>query len=284
MNWKNKGITLCLVALIVLTGVLVYQGVHNDFPSSGITSTYGAGLVLAETPDAIETMLSDESAAELPGAALSGPEQKTTNEKEKKQTTAPAGKQQGADRPVASSPSDRRELPGDTEGRKNRPEAGKEISDTGKITGTPVPAMPTAEPATDHTAIAQPKDKEKKQASLLIQCASILSHRELWKEGIEEIIPPQGIFYEGTCELQEGDTAYDLLKRICKGNDIALDCQYTPLYGTYYIRGIGNLYEFDCGDGSGWKYSVNGKLPGEGCSSYHLENGDNVVFFYDYEI
>ena len=33
------------------------------------------------------------------------------------------------------------------------------------------------------------------------------------------------------------------------------------MYNSYYVEGIGNLYEFDCGSESGWMYKVNGWFP-----------------------
>jgi len=71
-----------------------------------------------------------------------------------------------------------------------------------------------------------------------------------------------------------------LLERITKENSIALDSEYTPLYGTYYVKGIGGLYQFDCGSESGWMYSVNGRTPNVGASNYQVSNGDAIVFYY----
>ena len=48
----------------------------------------------------------------------------------------------------------------------------------------------------------------------------------------------------------------------------------------FYIEGINNLYEFSCGELSGWMYSVNNKFPQRGCSSYTLKNGDDIVWSY----
>ena len=54
----------------------------------------------------------------------------------------------------------------------------------------------------------------------------------------------------------------------------------TPMYNSVYIEGIGNLYEFDCGERSGWMYRVNGWFPNYGCSRYQLEPGDTVEWVY----
>ena len=48
----------------------------------------------------------------------------------------------------------------------------------------------------------------------------------------------------------------------------------------HYIEGIHNLYEFDCGDLSGWMYKVNGWFPNYGCSRYQLKQGDVIEWVY----
>ena len=129
-----------------------------------------------------------------------------------------------------------------------------------------------------------PKPEKKDTFQFTIRCTRILDRRDLWRDGLEEVVPENGVFFSGKLPYKKGETVYDALKSICEKNDILLDSRYTPLYDTYYVSGIGNLYEFDCGSESGWKYSVNGKLPGVGCSKYTIHKGDTVVFFYDYEI
>ena len=102
-------------------------------------------------------------------------------------------------------------------------------------------------------------------------------------ESAKKVIPKDGMILKGTFTFEEGETVFDVLKRVCKEREIHLDYVFTPLYSTYYIKGIHNLYEFDCGDESGWMYSVNGKDPGNGCNKYKLEKGDQVIFNYTCE-
>lgn len=52
------------------------------------------------------------------------------------------------------------------------------------------------------------------------------------------------------------------------------------MYNSAYVEGIGNLYEFDCGNMSGWMYKVNDWFPNYGCSRYELKNGDTVEWQY----
>ena len=51
---------------------------------------------------------------------------------------------------------------------------------------------------------------------------------------------------------------------------IQISSKYTPLYNSYYVEGINQLYELDCGKNSGWMYSVNGTFPNYGASAYKL--------------
>ena len=63
-----------------------------------------------------------------------------------------------------------------------------------------------------------------------------------------------------------------------------MEASFTPMYNSYYIKGINNLYEFDCGDGSGWMYRVNGWYPNYGVSRYALRDGDVIEFRYTCEL
>lgn len=90
-----------------------------------------------------------------------------------------------------------------------------------------------------------------------------------------------GIILQSTAVgFSSGDTAFDILKSVCNQNGIALEFTKTPLYNSYYIEGIGGLYEFDCGNASGWIYTVNGEKPSRSCSDYTIKNGDKIIFSY----
>ena len=94
-------------------------------------------------------------------------------------------------------------------------------------------------------------------------------------------MPKDGwILKKQTVEFEEGETVFDVLKRVLKENKIQMESSYTPMYGSYYVEGINQLYEFDCGKNSGWMYRVNGWYPNYGCSSYTLESGDEIEWRY----
>ncbi len=100
-----------------------------------------------------------------------------------------------------------------------------------------------------------------------------------------ELVPESGwILYPQQFPLQEGDSVFDLLLRVCREKRIHMEYMDSPLYDSAYIEGIANLYELDCGEGSGWMYSVNDWFPNYGCSKYALEPGDTVAWIYSCEI
>lgn len=117
--------------------------------------------------------------------------------------------------------------------------------------------------------------------AVTIECGTVLGHMDELSPGKAEIIPPDGVLLPETAvAFSEGDTVFDVLQRVCRAQGIHMESNWTPAYNSAYIEGIGNLYEFDCGEGSGWMYRVNGEFPNYGCSRYTLADGDTVEWVY----
>lgn len=114
-----------------------------------------------------------------------------------------------------------------------------------------------------------------------IRCDTILDNMGNLTQGKEGYVPSNGkILSTVKVSFEEGETVFDVLKRVCSMAGIQLEYSWTPMYNSYYIEGINNLYEFDCGAESGWMYKVNGWFPNYGCSSYTLKDGDVIVWCY----
>lgn len=114
-----------------------------------------------------------------------------------------------------------------------------------------------------------------------ISCAAILENFDRLNAEKADLIPADGVLLAPTAvEFTEGESVFDVLKRVCRENKIHMEFSETPVYQSAYIEGIGNLYEFDCGEGSGWMYRVNGEFPNYGCSRYPLQDGDTVEWVY----
>ncbi len=117
--------------------------------------------------------------------------------------------------------------------------------------------------------------------TLYIECGTILNNMDKFDESKMAALPDNGIILEKvTVGFNEGETVYDVLTRELKARKIHMESSYTPIYDSAYIEGINNLYEFDCGELSGWTYCVNGVFPNYGCSSYVLKDGDEVEWHY----
>ena len=126
-----------------------------------------------------------------------------------------------------------------------------------------------------------PKPETKMSCTIEIRCDTILNNMQDLKPGLDVYVPDSGtILPTTTITFTEGETVFDVLKRICDARGIQIEYSYTLLYGSYYVEGINNLREFDCGQQSGWMYKVNGWFPNYGCSKYILDAGDEIVWCY----
>jgi hypothetical protein len=148
--------------------------------------------------------------------------------------------------------------------------------------GTSSPAQPEQG---DAPAEAPPQTSESGQpaaaCTLSISCAALLDNLDRLAPEKRELVPADGwVLAPVSVALEEGDSAFDLLRRTCRTAGIHMEFTDAPLYGGAYIEGICNLYEFDCGDSSGWMYRVNGVFPNYGCSQYRLQAGDTVEWVY----
>ena len=123
--------------------------------------------------------------------------------------------------------------------------------------------------ADDYYSSIEPKGKL--SAVISIICSTAVKY-----EGSER--KKSDILTNYNVTFNEGCTVFDLLKKACKENKIQLE--YEGEGSSVYISGVDYLYEFDCGDLSGWEYSVNDNFPNVGCNAYKPEDGDTVKWLY----
>ena len=135
------------------------------------------------------------------------------------------------------------------------------------------------------TGCKAPQAGQTYRCTVSISCASILEHMDLCDKEKTELVPEDGWLLKPVeVTFQEGQNVFDVLQQSCRDNKIHLEFSVTPVYNSAYIEGIGNLYEFDCGEESGWMYAVNGWFPNYGCSQYQLQDGDSVTWVYTWEL
>ena len=117
--------------------------------------------------------------------------------------------------------------------------------------------------------------------TLSIDCITILDNWDRLDPAKRDLVPGDGVLFPAAIVLLEaGDTVFDVLLRATRASGIHMEFSQNPALASKYVEGIGNLYEFDCGELSGWTYLVNGQGQGVGSSSYTLADGDTVEWRY----
>ena len=197
----------------------------------------------AQTTEPTPTPTPAQSETPAPDAAQDVPATSAPSETERQEAETPAAPPVGEQQPVES---------GVPEGNASDalPTGGSsdsQDSSSNKPDASPESTVPTC--------------------TVSISCAAILENLDRLNAEKADLIPADGVLLAPTAvEFTEGENVFDVLKRVC--------------YQSAYIEGIGNLYEFDCGEGSGWMYRVNGEFPNYGCSRYTLADGDTVEWVY----
>lgn len=141
--------------------------------------------------------------------------------------------------------------------------------------GKPEPVEPQEQTVAD----------SKTTVTLSISCASVLKKLDKLDSDKLDIIPKDGwILKPVTININKGESVFDVTKRVCIDRKIHMEFSMTPIYNSAYIEGIGNLYEFDCGSGSGWMYKIDDWFPNYGCSRYVLNGGETISWLYTTDI
>lgn len=127
--------------------------------------------------------------------------------------------------------------------------------------------------------------EESETVILSINCEAILDNMDSLDIDLrnEKYVPNDGIILPPTeYVLRNGDTVFEILDRAVRHNKIQMEYQDASLnsFDSVYVQGINYLYEFSCGELSGWMYRVNGEFPNYGCSKYILKDGDKIEWVY----
>ena len=133
------------------------------------------------------------------------------------------------------------------------PETGKDQYQTDPVPeGKPLPVEPQDAVFSDTVYTC----------TLSVRCDTILDNMDWLNPEKVELVPEDGVIFPSTqVTFYEGENVFNVLQREMKKAKIHMEFSDTPMYNSAYIEGINNLYEFDCGEQSGWMYSVNGWFP-----------------------
>lgn len=166
------------------------------------------------------------------------------------------------------------------------------LQETTVVTTTKLPET-TLSVTTTEVTIAKTTEKQVDTCTVTILCSTINDNIDDLKSSKLPFVPSDGIILEKTTvEIENSKTAFDVIRKACyenvckddctycQRNGIQIEYTYTPAFDNYYIEGIHQIYEMDCGMQSGWMFSVNGEFPNVGASAYSVNNGDEIVFAY----
>ncbi|OXM17613.1 hypothetical protein CGZ75_12410 [Paenibacillus herberti] len=153
-----------------------------------------------------------------------------------------------------------------------------------KNTGKPKPTAPVTSKPTGKPSSGS-KEKQSNSATLSVKADTILANKDQFDEDKLELLPKDGVIYSKQKVIfEKGESVFDVLLREMKKKKIHLEFSKSSIYGSNYIEGINNIYEFDGGELSGWMYKVNGVFPNYGSSSYKLKDGDTIEWIYTLDL
>ena len=115
-----------------------------------------------------------------------------------------------------------------------------------------------------------------------IYCNTVLDNWDSLDPALQEgdYIPQDGVMLAETqVGWEEGDTVFSALQRLDEAGLITLDYGTDASMGPY-VDGINYLYNGNCGEFSGWLFSINGAFPNTGCDQNVLEAGDDVKWLF----
>lgn len=128
-----------------------------------------------------------------------------------------------------------------------------------------------------------PNASKKKQVTMSIETHTILNNMDKLDPKKETYPPKDGwVLKPITVSFEEGDTVFDVLEKVTRERRIHMEYQGANqgMYNSVYVQGIAQLYEFDCGNLSGWMYSINGAYVPQGASATTLEDGMVIKWMY----
>ena len=267
------GLGLALIAVVIIAVVSAAMG-KDTAENSGISyvSPETSSFTTVESLAATTAFQTDGNSQTTPATTVTDTSSQTLPESEKPETTAISS--------VASTSST---------ADISKPTEKPVFTSTPTSSASPASSKATTTSNTSSVISTTPKpDKPIKKydntCTFVIECKTILDNKDKLKKGLEKYVPDDAVIFSKTVGFDSGESVYDILRRICDENSIQMEASYTPAFSSYYVEGINNLYEFDCGQGSGWMYSVNGVFPNYGCSSYKPASNDKIAFRYTCEL
>lgn len=242
------GLGLALVAVVIIAVVSAVVG-KDTAENSGISyvTPETSSFTTVESLVATTAFQTDGNSQTTPATTVTDTSSQTLPKSEKPETTAITS--------VATTASTATDISKPTE----KPVLTSAPPSSSSPASSKVTTISTASSVISTTPKPdKPIKKYDNTCTFVIECKTILNNKDKLKKGLEKYVPDDAVIFSGTVGFDSGESVYDILRRICDENSIQMEASYTPAFSSYYVEGINNLYEFDCGQGSGWMYSVNG--------------------------
>lgn len=110
--------------------------------------------------------------------------------------------------------------------------------------------------------------------SITVRCDTIVGKSN------DKHIPVDGVVLANTkVPIERGETVYDILIQCARKYGIQIDVDAAG-----YFAGIGNIYQLQFGQLSGWMYFVNGEEASVSADRYVLSDGDVIEWLYTCDI
>jgi len=135
------------------------------------------------------------------------------------------------------------------------------------------------------TPDASAMDGDSFYVTLSVSVHNLLANMDDLHRDKHELVPQDGwIFPPTQVTARENESVFDVLQREMQRERIHMAARFTPVFDSAYVEAINNLYEFDAGPLSGWKFSVNGEFVGIGSSQYFLSEDDVVEWHFTLDL
>ena len=285
--FKNKygkiGLAVVCIAAVLAAAFFLQPAPNRSGTGAAPASSSAESMILAEESQAEESSRQEESRPGDPSREESREEETAPTGESREENSAAAESQGSRPSQTASAPTADAE-PAETQvpaQPSTSAPAGTEASPETSSDDYRTDPAPEGKPEPVEPEETTAEEEKEYTCTVSIRCDTILNNMDLLKEEKKDMVPSNGVILAATSvTFHEGESVFDVLQRVTREKRIHLEYTFTPLYNSAYIEGIHNLYEFDCGDLSGWMYKVNGWFPNYGCSQYQLQQGDVIEWVY----
>lgn len=263
---KYKGKIICAVIIIAVLVVAFFMGDSHD----NVKTVHSSGNVNVSSEGELQQKDKEfTSNVEESQNQETDSQQAVSDNRETEKSTTDSGQN--------DSNNEVQEQPTEPQNVNSEPQSVQQ-SDSQQYIETTETRQPSSDADISHD---NDTPTEKLTCTFSISCATILDNMDKLDKDKNGLVPNDGWIVEPvTLEFTQGETVFDVLKRVCMGKKIHMESSWTPLYNSAYIEGINNLYQFDCGKLSGWMYCVNGVYNQYGCSKTVIKNGDVISWVY----